>query len=285
MNGKGKLFLFFFGVTVFFSLPMMYALDADINVSADNFAFLDNGTIASKVPDFGFEAEISDTFTETIGAMFKIQRTPVIGNVLKARVTFGNPSILFSIGPSIGTLNKPHKQKELATAFQPGLGVGMRILTEKGFLLRFDIDFSIFTGVSNKNIYLNNGIFEVGMRMNHVLMSVSAAQLTRTSTMGNNTTTGITDFGLNFEVFSKPSHFVFPLSCIFRIAKYNNQTDSSNDASIGSVVLRTGFEHNLYNDLGYYIRAEVPVYNFALSGTMPSAFRYNVTAGVKFHVD
>jgi hypothetical protein len=276
---------FYFVFFVFFVSMQMYALELDVNACADNFAFLDDGTISAKIPDFGFDAEITGNFTGTIGAMFKMQRTPQIGNLIKARVVFGKPSMLFSIGPSIGVLNKQHKKSEFSTVFQPGMGVGMQILTEKGFLLRFDLDFSIFTGLSEKNIYINNGDAEIGMRTEHTLVSLSASQLTRTSTMQDSTTSSLTDFGLNFKVFSKPSRFIFPIACLFRIAKYRNKANSSKDVSTGSIVVRAGFEHNIYTDLGYYIRAEIPVYTMALSGTMPTAFRYNVTAGVKFRFD
>lgn len=258
------------------------SLELNIGVQADNFAFLDDGTISKKAPDFGFETEISSKLTSVIAASFKFQRTAVIGNLLKPRIMFNAKSIMFSFGPSIGILNKPHNKKELANVFQPGFGVGMHVLTDGGFLLRFDIDFSIFTGLSKKNIYLNNGEFEIGFRVPHCFMSLKLGQLTRTSTMDGITTSSLTDASLNFEIFSKPSRFVFPLSAIFRISKYKNENTPDQDKSFLSIVLRAGLRHNIYTDLSYFITAELPIYDIPILAKLPNVFRYKAEVGVCF---
>lgn len=281
-NTKLKIFLFFIVFALSFQVK---ALDLDLSLSAGNFAFLDDGKFLKKVPDFGFGVEIKDTFTNTIGAVFNVQRTPTIGNLLKARVTFGSQNFLFSVGPSIGLFNRVHKGKFSAT-FQPGMGVGMKIQTEKGFIAGFDIDFSIYTGLSHKNIYLNNGELELGMRTKNALISLTAKQFTRTWIVDSKSiSSSLTDFGVNFEVFSKPSPIVFPLACIFRIAKYQNAENATLDASLGALLLKTGLIHNIYNGVGYYITAEIPVYSRVLKGEPPKTFHYNVTLGTKFHFD
>ncbi|MEL3907556.1 MAG: hypothetical protein P1P64_00895 [Treponemataceae bacterium] len=279
---KLKIFLFIIFVFSF----QARAFDLDLNLSAGNFAFLDDGTFLPKVPDFGFGVEITDTFTDMVGAVFNIKRTPVIGNLLKARVTFGGQKFLFSLGPSIGILNRAHKKGEFSSVFQPGMGVGMHIQTEKGFMAGFDIDFSIYTGLSHKNIYINNGEVELGMRAKNVLVSFNAKQVARTWIVDSKSiSSSLIDFGLNFEVFSKPSPIVFPFACIFRIAKYQNGGDSSLDSSLGALLLKAGLIHNIYNGVGYYIIAEVPVYSRALKGEPPKTFRYNLTLGTKFNFD
>lgn len=267
------------------SMQSLAALDLDVNVQAGNFPYLDSGTFSKKMPDFGFAATIKDDFTGIIGASFKIERMPIMGNMLKARLSFGTENISFELGPSIGILNKAHGKKEFSTTFQPGFGVGMQVLTKKGFLALFDLDFSIFTGLSDKNIYLNNGLFQLGMRTEHTLISLSVTQLTRTSTIDTATTSSLTDFALNFEVFSKPSRIVFPLSTICRISKYNNAAQSEKNVSLLTVVLKTGLRHNIHSDLSYYVTAEFPVYTHTLKGIDPKIFRYTVTAGFAIGFD
>lgn len=274
---KIKLLLIF----VFFTTFSVFSLDMDFSAQADNFAFLDNGTILKKMPDIGFELDLSSRITNLVQASFKIQRTPVIGNLLKPRVIFSSSGVSFSFGPSLGIFNKTYGQKELSTSFQPGFGVGMKILTNKGFLLLFDVDFSIFTGFSEKKFYINNGLLETGIRIPCVFMSAKVEQLTRTSTMNATTISSLTDASLNFEIFAKPSRFVFPLSCILRLSTYKNVADTNLNKKFMSIVLKFGFVHNIYTDLSYYIDGELPVYNIKRSGEIPPEFRYKVRAGFK----
>lgn len=258
----------------------LYALDLSFGIQLDNFAFLDSGVLSSpKKPGFGCNAEIASKLTDIIGAEFKIQRTPHIGNLLKSRISFSSQSIMFSFGPSIAFLNKEHGKKEFASVFQPGFGVGMHILTDKGFFARFDMDFSLYTGLSKMNIYINNGNFELGMRVPHAFVSVKLEQCTRTSAIDAVTTSSLTDASLNFEVFSKPSQFVFPLSCIARIAKFKSESQPDLDRSFLSIILRLGFSHNIYNDLSYYITGEVPIYDIKLKGDVPTEIRYGIKTG------
>lgn len=277
---KIKLILAF----AFFISVQTFALNLDFSTQVDNFPFKDDGTIILK-PDVGFSIDLNSKITSNIAASFKVIRIPTIGNLLKPRILFTSKTISFSFGPSIGILNKAHNKKELSTVFQPGFGIGMNVLTDKGFLVRFDIDFSIFTGLSKKNVYINNGFFEIGMRLPKVFTTLKVEQLTRTSTISSVTTSSITDASLNFEVFSKPSRFVFPLSCIFRLTKYKNEANAKLDSSFLSIVLKFGFTHNIYNDLSYYLNSELQLYNIQISGKMPNVFRYKADAGLKISFD
>ncbi|EMB19364.1 hypothetical protein HMPREF9723_02578 [Treponema denticola OTK] len=270
------------GILVFFTcVSILFSLDVTASITVGNTPFNSNG-YTGKIPDFGFKLILNEDLGKNVNGKLAIERHLGIGNIIWGRIAYTTDMINIAIGPTLSVFNAGFDNKNVSTIFQPGLGTSLSFKLPIGFFTSLDTNFSIpLASVKTKNVYLQNGHFDLGWRFPNIIASIKLSQKNK-SIVGNpdETHISISDIGFYTVSYSKPSGIRIPLNIIYRVNHFQ-KTGSLNE-KIADIVLETGISHSASSDIEWFVNLGASVFSFSLTnaGKRVKKFFFNAEAGI-----
>lgn len=270
------------GILVFFTcVSILFSLDVTASITVGNTPFNSNG-YTGKIPDFGFKLILNEDLGKNVNGKLAIERYLGIGNIIWGRIAYTTDMINIAIGPTLSVFNAGFDNKNVSTIFQPGLGTSLSFKLPIGFFTSLDTNFSIpLASVKTKNVYLQNGHFDLGWRFPNIIASIKLSQKNK-SIVDNpdETHISISDIGFYTVSYSKPSGIRIPLNIIYRVNHFQ-KTGSLNE-KIADIVLETGISHSASSDIEWFVNFGASVFSFSLTnaGSRVKKFFFNAEAGI-----
>lgn len=270
------------GILVFFTcVSILFSLDVTASINVGNTPF-DSKGYTGKIPDFGFKLILNEDLGKNVNGKLAVQRHLGIGNVIWGRIAYTTDMINIAIGPTLSVFNTGFDNKNVSTIFQPGLGTSLSFKLPIGFFTSLDTNFSIpLASVKTKNVYLQNGHFDLGWRFPNIIASIKLSQKNK-SIVDNpdETHISISDIGFYTVSYSKPSGIRIPLNIIYRVNHFQ-KTGSLNE-KIADIVLETGISHSASSDIEWFVNFGASVFSFSLTnaGSRVKKFFFNAEAGI-----
>lgn len=270
------------GILVFFTcVSILFSLDVTASITVGNTPFNSNG-YTGKIPDFGFKLILNEDLGKNVNGKLAIERYLGIGNIIWGRIAYTTDMINIAIGPTLSVFNAGFDNKNVSTIFQPGLGTSLSFKLPIGFFTSLDTNFSIpLASVKTKNVYLQNGHFDLGWRFPNIIASIKLSQKNK-SIVDNpdETHISISDIGFYTVSYSKPSGIRIPLNIIYRVNHFQ-KTGSLNE-KIADIVLETGISHSASSDIEWFVNLGASVFSFSLTnaGSRVKKFFFNAEAGI-----
>nr|WP_315315076.1 hypothetical protein [Treponema denticola] len=269
-------------ILVFFTcVSILFSLDVTASITVGNTPFDSNG-YTGKIPDFGFKLILNEDLGKNVNGKLAIERHLGIGNIIWGRIAYTTDMINIAIGPTLSVFNAGFDNKNVSTIFQPGLGTSLSFKLPIGFFTSLDTNFSIpLASVKTKNVYLQNGHFDLGWRFPNIIASIKLSQKNK-SIVDNpdETHISISDIGFYTVSYSKPSGIRIPLNIIYRVNHFQ-KTGSLNE-KIADIVLETGISHSASSDIEWFVNLGASVFSFSLTnaGSRVKKFFFNAEAGI-----
>ena len=269
-------------ILVFFTcVSILFSLDVTASITVGNTPFNSNG-YTGKIPDFGFKLILNEDLGKNVNGKLAIERHLGIGNIIWGRIAYTTDMINIAIGPTLSVFNAGFDNKNVSTIFQPGLGTSLSFKLPIGFFTSLDTNFSIpLASVKTKNVYLQNGHFDLGWRFPNIIASIKLSQKNK-SIVDNpdETHISISDIGFYTVSYSKPSGIRIPLNIIYRVNHFQ-KTGSLNE-KIADIVLETGINHAVSSDIEWFVNFGASVFSFSLTnaGSRVKKFFFNAEAGI-----
>ncbi|MGI5063663.1 hypothetical protein E4N95_09265 [Treponema denticola] len=269
-------------ILVFFTcVSILFSLDVTASITVGNTPFNSNG-YTGKIPDFGFKLILNEDLGKNVNGKLAIERHLGIGNIIWGRIAYTTDMINIAIGPTLSVFNAGFDNKNVSTIFQPGLGTSLSFKLPIGFFTSLDTNFSIpLASVKTKNVYLQNGHFDLGWRFPNIIASIKLSQKNK-SIVDNpdETHISISDIGFYTVSYSKPSGIRIPLNIIYRVNHFQ-KTGSLNE-KIADIVLETGISHSASSDIEWFVNLGASVFSFSLTnaGSRVKKFFFNAEAGI-----
>ncbi|AAS12006.1 MULTISPECIES: hypothetical protein [Treponema] len=269
-------------ILVFFTcVSILFSLDVTASITVGNTPFNSNG-YTGKIPDFGFKLILNEDLGKNVNGKLAIERHLGIGNIIWGRIAYTTDMINIAIGPTLSVFNAGFDNKNVSTIFQPGLGTSLSFKLPIGFFTSLDTNFSIpLASVKTKNVYLQNGHFDLGWRFPNIIASIKLSQKNK-SIVDNpdETHISISDIGFYTVSYSKPSGIRIPLNIIYRVNHFQ-KTGSLNE-KIADIVLETGISHSASSDIEWFVNFGASVFSFSLTnaGSRVKKFFFNAEAGI-----
>ena len=269
-------------ILVFFTcVSILFSLDVTASITVGNTPFNSNG-YTGKIPDFGFKLILNEDLGKNVNGKLAIERHLGIGNIIWGRIAYTTDMINIAIGPTLSVFNAGFDNKNVSTIFQPGLGTSLSFKLPIGFFTSLDTNFSIpLASVKTKNVYLQNGHFDLGWRFPNIIASIKLSQKNK-SIVDNpdETHISISDIGFSPVSYSKPSGIRIPLNIIYRVNHFQ-KTGSLNE-KIADIVLETGISHSASSDIEWFVNFGASVFSFSLTnaGSRVKKFFFNAEAGI-----
>ena len=269
-------------ILVFFTcVSILFSLDVTASITVGNTPFNSNG-YTGKIPDFGFKLILNEDLGKNVNGKLAIERHLGIGNIIWGRIAYTTDMINIAIGPTLSVFNAGFDNKNVSTIFQPGLGTSLSFKLPIGFFTSLDTNFSIpLASVKTKNVYLQNGHFDLGWRFPNIIASIKLSQKNK-SIVDNpdETHISISDIGFYTVSYSKPSGIRIPLNIIYRVNHFQ-KTGSLNE-KIADIVLETGVNHSVSSDIEWFVNFGASVFSFSLTnaGSRVKKFFFNAEAGI-----
>ncbi|MGI0517408.1 hypothetical protein E4N81_05035 [Treponema denticola] len=270
------------GILVFFTcVSILFSLDVTASITVGNTPFNSNG-YTGKIPDFGFKLILNEDLGKNVNGKLAIERHLGIGNIIWGRIAYTTDMINIAIGPTLSVFNAGFDNKNVSTIFQPGLGTSLSFKLPIGFFTSLDTNFSIpLASIKTKNVYLQNGHFDLGWRFPNIIASIKLSQKNK-SIVDNpdETHISISDIGFYTVSYSKPSGIRIPLNIIYRVNHFQ-KTGSLNE-KIADIVLETGISHSASSDIEWFVNFGASVFSFSLTnaGSRVKKFFFNAEAGI-----
>ena len=132
-----------------------------------------------------------------------------------------------------------------------------------------------------KNVYLQNGHFELGWRFPNIIASIKLSQKNKSIVENpDETHISISDIGFYTVSYSKPSGIRIPLNIIYRVNHFQ-KTGSLNE-KIADIVLETGINHAVSSDIEWFVNFGASVFSFSLTnaGKRVKKFFFNAEVGI-----
>ncbi|UTC90702.1 hypothetical protein E4N87_08395 [Treponema denticola] len=270
------------GILVFFTcVRILFSLDVTASLTVGNTPFNSNG-YTGKIPDFGFKLILNEDLGKNVNGKLAIERHLGIGNVIWGRIAYTTDMINIAIGPTLSVFNAGFDNKNVSTIFQPGLGTSLSFKLPIGFFTSLDTNFSIpLASVKTKNVYLQNGHFDLGWRFPNIIASIKLSQKNKSIVENpEETHISISDIGFYTVSYSKPSGIRIPLNIIYRVNHFQ-KTGSLNE-KIADIVLETGVNHAVSSDIEWFVNFGASVFSFSLTnaGSRVKKFFFNAEAGI-----
>ncbi|EMB28351.1 hypothetical protein HH007_02225 [Treponema denticola] len=269
-------------ILVFFTcVSILFSLDVTASINVGNTPF-DSKGYTGKIPDFGFKLILNEDLGKNVNGKLAVQRHLGIGNVIWGRIAYTTEMIDISIGPTLSVFNAGFDNQNVSTIFQPGLGTSLSFKLPIGFFTSLDTNFSIpLASVKTKNVYLQDGYFDLGWRFPNIIASIKLSQKNK-SIVDNpdETHISISDIGFYTVSYSKPSGIRIPLNIIYRVNHFQ-KTGSLNE-KIADIVLETGISHSASSDIEWFVNFGASVFSFSLTnaGKRVKKFFFNAEAGI-----
>lgn len=269
-------------ILVFFTcVSILFSLDVTASITVGNTPFNSNG-YTGKIPDFGFKLILNEDLGKNVNGKLAIERHLGIGNIIWGRIAYTTDMINIAIGPTLSVFNAGFDNKNVSTIFQPGLGTSLSFKLPIGFFTSLDTNFSIpLASVKTKNVYLQDGHFDLGWRFPNIIASIKLSQKNK-SIVDNpdETHISISDIGFYTVSYSKPSGIRIPLNIIYRVNHFQ-KTGSLNE-KIADIVLETGISHSASSDIEWFVNFGASVFSFSLTnaGKRVKKFFFNAEAGI-----
>ena len=268
------------GILVFFTcVRILFSLDVTASLTVGNTPFNSNG-YTGKIPDFGFKLILNEDLGKNVNGKLAIERHLGIGNVIWGRIAYTTDMINIAIGPTLSVFNAGFDNKNVSTIFQPGLGTSLSFKLPIGFFTSLDTNFSIpLASVKTKNVYLQNGHFDLGWRFPNIIASIKLSQKNKSIVENpEETHISISDIGFYTVSYSKPSGIRIPLNIIYRVNHFQ-KTGSLNE-KIADIVLETGVNHAVSSDIEWFVNFGASVFSFSLTnaGSRVKKFFFNAEA-------
>lgn len=269
-------------ILVFFTcVSILFSLDVTASITVGNTPFDSNG-YTGKIPDFGFKLILNEDLGKNVNGKLAIERHLGIGNIIWGRIAYTTDMINIAIGPTLSVFNAGFDNKNVSTIFQPGLGTSLSFKLPIGFFTSLDTNFSIpLASVKTKNVYLQDGYFDLGWRFPNIIASIKLSQKNK-SIVDNpdETHISISDIGFYTVSYSKPSGIRIPLNIIYRVNHFQ-KTGSLNE-KIADIVLETGISHSASSDIEWFVNFGASVFSFSLTnaGSRVKKFFFNAEAGI-----
>jgi len=268
-------------------LPLFQLGATDISVTGKTSAFNFN---AAGVPDpaqqrWGYDFYVEDQLTEALIGKIAYDCDPENGSTLSARASYRTSYLEISAGPTFGILNSS-SSGGVANLFQPGLGIGFKLLAPGQVVAKADTDFALPAPASSTGqIFLQRSELSIGFYLPNVLCSVGIKQKTNTESGG--LVKGITDVGLYTESFKKGSPFRISVDFIYRVMDYYVASGSASNTKTAHLVLGGGLTWEPKNDLSLFIEGDGAIYSYSLGGSLTGLdkFLFDVRAGVLYRLD
>ncbi len=265
-------------------IPLTCLGATDITVSGKTSAFVFN---AQGIPDpakqrWGFDASIEDQLTDALSGKIRFDNDPENGNTLSARANYRTSYLEISAGPSFGILNSS-SSGGIANLFQPGIGIGFKLLAPGSVVASADTDFALPSpATSTGQMYLQKSEISVGFYLPNVLCSAGISQRTNTETGG--VIRGITDMGFYTEAFKKGAPYRASVNFIYRVMDYYVAADSIANTKTGHLVLGGGVTVEPTNDLSLFLKGEGALYSFSLKNQLNGLekFLFDARLGVTY---
>ena len=252
-------------ILVFFTcVSILFSLDVTASINVGNTPF-DSKGYTGKIPDFGFKLILNEDLGKNVNGKLAVQRHLGIGNVIWGRIAYTTEMIDISIGPTLSVFNAGFDNQNVSTIFQPGLGTSLSFKLPIGFFTSLDTNFSIpLASVKTKNVYLQDGYFDLGWRFPNIIASIKLSQKNK-SIVDNpdETHISISDIGFYTVSYSKPSGIRIPLNIIYRVNHFQ-KTGSLNE-KIADIVLETGISHSASSDIEWFVNFGASVFSFSLT--------------------
>ncbi|UTY25920.1 hypothetical protein [Treponema denticola] len=269
-------------ILVFFTcVSVLFSLDVTASINVGNTPF-DSKGYTGKIPDFGFKLILNEDLGKNVNGKLAVQRHLGIGNVIWGRIAYTTEMIDISIGPTLSVLNAGFDNQNVSTIFQPGLGTSLSFKLPIGFFTSLDTNFSIpLASVKTKNVYLQDGYFDLGWRFPNIIASIKLSQKNKSIVENpDETHISISDIGFYTVSYSKPSGIRIPLNIIYRVNHFQ-KTGSLNE-KIADIVLETGISHSVSNDIEWFVNFGASVFSFSLTnaGKRVEKFFFNAEAGI-----
>lgn len=270
------------GILVFFTcVRILFSLDVTASLTVGNTPFNSNG-YTGKIPDFGFKLILNEDLGKNVNGKLAIERHLGIGNVIWGRIAYTTDMINIAIGPTLSVFNAGFDNKNVSTIFQPGLGTSLSFKLPIGFFTSLDTNFSIpLASIKTKNVYLQNGHFDLGWRFPNIIASIKLSQKNKSIVENpEETHISISDIGFYTVSYSKPSGIRIPLNIIYRVNHFQ-KTGSLNE-KIADIVLETGVNHAVSSDIEWFVNFGASVFSFSLTnaGSRVKKFFFNAEAGI-----
>ncbi|UTC76231.1 hypothetical protein E4O03_05900 [Treponema sp. OMZ 792] len=270
------------GILVFFTcVSILFSLDVTASINVGNTPFNSKGP-TGKIPDFGFKLILNEDLGKNVNGKLAVQRYLGIGNIIWGRIAYTTDMINISIGPTLSVFNAGFDNKNVSTIFQPGLGTSLSFKLPIGFFTSLDTNFSIpLASVKTKNVYLQDGHFDLGWRFPNIIASIKLSQKNKSIVEDlEETHISIADIGFYTVSYSKPSGIRIPLNIIYRINHFQ-KTGSINE-KIADIVLETGVNHSISSDIAWFVNFGASVFSFSLTkaGSRIKKFFFNAEAGI-----
>ena len=269
-------------ILVFFTcVSILFSLDVTASINVGNTPFNSNG-YTGKIPDFGFKLILNEDLGKNVNGKLAIERHLGIGNIIWGRIAYTTDMINIAIGPTLSVFNAGFDNKNVSTIFQPGLGTSLSFKLPIGFFTSLDTNFSIpLASVKTKNVYLQNGHFELGWRFPNIIASIKLSQKNKSIVENpDETHISISDIGFYTVSYSKPSGIRIPLNIIYRVNHFQ-KTGSLNE-KIADIVLETGINHAVSSDIEWFVNFGASVFSFSLTnaGKRVKKFFFNAEVGI-----
>ncbi|UTC65480.1 hypothetical protein E4O00_05020 [Treponema sp. OMZ 788] len=272
--------LFFFVCTA-----ILFSLDVTTSINVGRTPFNATG-LTGKMPDFGFKLILNENLGKNVNGKLAIERHIGIGNVIWGRIAYTTEIINISIGPTLSVFNAGFDNKNVSSIFQPGLGTSLYFKLPIGFFTSLDTNFSIPVAAKTKNVYLQDGHFDLGWRFPNIIASVKISQKNKSIIeTSEETHISITDIGFYTVSYSKPSGIRLPLNIVYRLNHF--QKEGSMNEKIANIVLESGINHAISSDIEWFINFEASVFSFSLtkSGSTVNKLFFNAEAGIMLNLN
>lgn len=266
------------------ALPL-HAAEIGLSTQASNFSFDNDGTLNPDVPRFGLSASVSDRISDRLDGRVYFDRDPAIGNLMGARASYHTSFLEISAGPSFGLLNSEGSSNDVKVLFQPGIGIGFKIVIPGYFLAGADTDFAMPPATwTNGQSFIQRGELSAGIYLPNVLCTAKVSQKNNTTAYyGGDVVRSVTDWGLYTEAYKKGSPFRISVDFIYRVQNFIPKDATADPVKIGNLILGTGVTWSPSVDMGFFAKMNSALYSFTLNGKVDNLdkFLYEFSLGAR----
>jgi len=269
---KSGIFIFFIFLPLYTSI---YAIVLESELNMSNFGLKNNGSYRS-IPDFGGMLKLEEQILPHFSVKIAFERDSEIGNIIWSSFTYQSSLIDVSIGPSLCILNSLNSFSDAISSFQPGINLGINIVTESGFVAGFQGAFAVSVlSTSDATAFLQSGSANIGYRFPNLLAELRYTHKGRVNVInGGKSFFSITDYGLYTETFYKPSKLKIPINIIFRNVKYTPKTNVEEKKNYGTLIFETGFNIRVNSDIEIGILVGASPYSFNLDNDLSALQKF-----------
>ncbi len=260
------------------------AAEISVSTKASDFAIDDSGKLEGVTPGFGGSVSVSDRISDRLECLVFFDRDPATGNLLGGRARYNTSFMELSAGPTFGILNSDGDKDDAKTLFQPGIGIGMRIVVPGIVIATADTDFALpSASFSNGQTFIQRGELSASFYLPNVLCTARISQRNRSSAyyLGD-AVWSVTDIGLYNEAFKKGSPFRISVDFIYRIQNFSSY-NLADPIKVGNLILGTGATWSPNANASFFAKVNGALYSFTLNEKVSDLgdFRYDVSLGAR----